>query len=163
VLATLKNLQVELWDPSTGRELAGLARPENHEWPLNAFAMAPDGNTAAAADSKGHLYLWDVPSRSLRTSLQYGDDKHAVYALAFSPDSSAVAGIADDRPRLPQGEIAEVRIVFWNAVTGARQADLVAPSLRPGGLAWSPDGKTLATAMEGSVLLWDVSRLPHKP
>jgi serine/threonine protein kinase/WD40 repeat protein len=132
--------------------------------------LSPDGRRLItwadfylrAGRPSGDTYLWDV-------------DAHTKRALApepivdglFSPDGKRFAGRlypegwlfpAKTRNVLP--ELREVKV--WDADNGAQLAHLKADD-PIGAMAFSPDGKRLATAVEndseraGEVLVWDVA------
>lgn len=158
ILATASD-KVQLWDSTTGKELATLPRPKEHDYPVNSLAFAPDGQTLAGADYRGDLYLWDVPRRTLRLSLKHGEGQHRITGLAFAPDSRTLAGTAGVLGRSESGAVDRLQpqVVFWDAATGEQRTILTAPPGSLVSLVFSPDGKTLATGGVGVVLLWDVA------
>jgi WD40 repeat protein len=157
-LATVGD-KVQLWDATTGRELATLPRPKEESLTVNCLAFAPDGRTLAGADYKANLFLWNVPTRTLKLVLKYGEGRHRITGLAFAPNGRTLVGTVDG-PGWTQPAIedqSQPQVVFWDTVTGKQRAQLTAP---PGSLlsiALSPDGKKLATGGIGCVLLWDVA------
>jgi len=126
-----------------------------HTGPVWGLAFSPGGRLLASSGGDNTVRLWDVEARQpLGDPLAEHPEK--VLALAFSPDGKtlAFADVSD-----PQGAIVNVPgrlgILLWDV--GARQ--LLDPSLVTSGttgLAFSPDGKTLASAnSDGSISLWD--------
>jgi WD40 repeat protein len=79
--------------------------------------------------------------------------------LAFAPDSRTLAGTVGVLGRSESGAVDRLQpqVVFWDAATGEQRTILTAPPGSLVSLAFSPDGKTLATGGVGVVLLWDVA------
>ncbi len=114
--------------------------------------FSPDGKTLAIQDRK-LVRLWDVESRQTRSTLheplgEYQDPYRGA-RMAFSPDGETLA-IAGE-----QG------VGFWDVKTAKRRVPYFGgPNIMC--LAFSPDGKLLATAdVYANVTFWDVnSRQP---
>src|SRR5262249_8813051 len=138
------------------------------EGPINAVAFSPDGKTLATGGSLRHVRLWDVASGAERATLR--GHTLPVWSLAFSPDGKALAlatggppgGFirpdvgADDFP--PGGVLwndhGEVRV--WDLVKREERTFFASNSSRVWSVAFSPDGKTLASGGgDGVVRLWD--------
>jgi WD40 repeat protein len=146
-----------LWEIVTGKELRRF-QPD----PDGAFrvALSPDGKVLATGGypdigKPGPLRLWDVASGRLHHHLP-GHPGSGVTGLVFAPDGGMVA---------TSGELSREVVWLWDATTGKRLRDLRAEKL-PGELsvhqtpaiAFSPDGKALATAHgDGSVRIWEVA------
>src|SRR5262249_1749415 len=113
-----------------------------HGESLSAAAVSRDGHTAATGSSDGTVQLWQTGDPAAARVL--GEPQGVIDGVAFGPDGKQLATV-DNR--------CVARI--WNAVTYRRSAVLATPRhLMPGGLgafsnlsdlAFSPDGKTLAT------------------
>jgi WD40 repeat protein len=110
-----------------------------HGNPLLVVAVSPDGRTAAIGSSDGTVQLWPIGRPGVAHLLP--GRQGAVHGIAFSPGGTTVATISSRC-------VARV----WDAVTGRQLARLPTPRrLTVGGrsnessLAFSPDGKTLAT------------------
>jgi WD40 repeat protein len=138
---------VHLWDTKTGRRQVPLP---GHPGPITALAFSPDRKTLAAAcyreDPKraeavhGEVWLWDLEASQVRATLRAG----CVITLAFSPDGKALAtgnwpsGKGDKQEE--QGTIE-----LWEVGTGKRRARLDPHEFLLPSLAFSPDGRLLAS------------------
>jgi RNA polymerase sigma factor (sigma-70 family) len=142
---------------------------------LHQLSFSPDGNTLACA-TYGEVRLWDARVGDLKQTLKpkSGD----IWSLAFSPDSKLLAGYGN-------GRVEERRVsclTLWDlrssAIVRSIEAGQAHGATAPGTLAFSPDGKLLASADVGvkewrrsiagrvatgvktinHVKLWDVAR-----
>jgi WD40 repeat protein/serine/threonine protein kinase len=145
-----------LWDAATGQARAVL---QGHDDAVEAVAFSPDGKLLATASWDRTVKLWDVATGRALATLS----GHTVCALgvAFSPDGKLLAtgggtwAAEDSGPG--KGELK-----LWDVAARAEVASLDGHSDRVFAVAFSPDGRTLASAgWEGVVLLWDLNaRLP---
>jgi WD40 repeat protein len=70
-----------------------------------------------------------------------------------------VAGFEDDKPRAENSEdYKPVKIEFWNLAKLERRETFTGPQGLIYSLAFSPDGRTLASGGFGNVMLWDTTR-----
>jgi WD40 repeat protein len=113
--------------------------------------LAPDGKTVATA-AAGALSFTDVATGEVRrhklsTRPATGRAVFACSAVKFSPDGMRVAVLGDK---------GKVRIVAVADGTLLRELDT--GERETGGIAFSPDGKTLLTAVAfGEVSMWELS------
>jgi RNA polymerase sigma factor (sigma-70 family) len=118
-----------------------------HSWGVGAIAYRPDGQVLASTDDEG-VKLWDVVTG--RNIAYLRGQKEPVSRVAFSPDGKTVAAATityeqtDNGPR-PSGW--EVRL--WDAAAGKSTVTLKGSPWPLFSLAFSPDGKLLATATGG--------------
>jgi WD40 repeat protein len=113
---------------------------------MHQLAFSPDGRTLAG-DTSGDVKLWDARSGELKQSLK--PKVGTVWALAFSPDNRLLAGcgaalVEERRSRW---------LTLWDLRSGAIvhsiEAGDAGGATAPGTLAFSPDGKSLASAGVG--------------
>jgi WD40 repeat protein len=127
---------------------------------VTSLAFAPDGKMLASRSSDDTVKLWHVPTRRVNQTIP--GFPSGMGAIAFSPDGM----------RLVANE-ATVGVVSWDVTSDASRSNFIYPerkrpesscySLSYGwGLAYSPDGKTLAAGGsnegdDGFVATWDLT------
>jgi WD40 repeat protein len=144
--------ELRVWDLTTDQHTR-IIPPQETTPPVRSVACGR-GGVIAAYDGK-EVSLWEVADgNSVKKAMLEG----AVGPLAFSPDGRFLAswGKEEDRPKLflwdlSGGKPKRTSAGNWGVLPPRRQ------------LAFSPDGKTLATAGLGGVSRWDVadSKLVH--
>ena len=136
---------VLLWDLASGKVLTRLPAKHNRS---TLLLFSPDGKTLATGDTLDPLVrLFDVA-----TGAEHHQITRPSFALdvAFSPDSATLALGAQD------GDAS-----LWDVATGKLVRELPGPNKYVRALAWSPDGKTLATGdlhdekQAVAIRLWD--------
>ncbi len=136
---------VRLWDAATGKEIRRLA---NAKKDIRCVVFSPDGKQLAVWSHEDSLRLWDVATgRQIRTL----GEKQRLFAplpLVFSPDGKLLASANFDGT-----------LSMWDAASGERKEHWRVGTLGGFSLAFSPDGKTIATAgqIEGVIRLWDAA------
>lgn len=120
-----------------------LATVTLHEGRIHAIADAPDGSYFATGGDDGLLKLWNPDTFELLGTL--GGDGGPVYAIAFDPAGRRIAGVNQNR------------VHIWDVGSCSPRVTLTPSKIDVRALAFSPDGKTLATAgAEPEIQLWDV-------
>jgi WD40 repeat protein len=117
-----------------------------------SLAYAPGGKTLASWDLGEQIRIWDVSSG---TEIRSTDAKEnsANYTLAFSPDGTLLAwgGNWDEQIHVWRPGDDRVEPSFW----GVKHTP---PGLSAAqGVAFSPDGHTLAATDNDGLILWDVA------
>src|SRR5262249_13579459 len=120
-------------------------------------AWSGDGRTLASASEDGTIKLWDLATGHERATLK-GHNGH-VMAEARNRDGTTLAsggGGLDAQGKSVPGEVK-----LWDAATGQERASLKGDHRLVWSVAWSVDGKTLASAasagIDGTIKLWDLA------
>jgi RNA polymerase sigma factor (sigma-70 family) len=145
---------VSLWDTTRGRQVAVLP---GHGTLIHSAVFTSDGHTLVTACYRNRVCRWDVARGELRKSFDLPLPEGRESCL--SPDGGTLA-VASPRQAAPQSDVADS---LWDTETGKQRSTL--PSRRSQddyGLAFSPDGKLLATNStevgtdKKTILMWDV-------
>ncbi len=160
--------EIRLWNANTGELIKTLT---GHTSVVNSVGFSPDGNTIASGS--GHLMgyegkasageevrLWNANTGELIKTLI--EHKEVVSSVAFSPDGNLIVSgdWYDWDGYLSSGTWSgEIRV--WDAHTGEHLKTLTGHTGGVSSVAFSPDGKTLASGRtDGTILLWDFSSPP---
>jgi sugar lactone lactonase YvrE len=150
-VAAAVSADVRVWDAST-RRLTGTLT--GHRDSVMAIAFSRDGRRLVSGGFDGIARVWDLATgRTTATVSTGGTD---IGAVAFSPDGETVltggGGLINGRLLLSY----DSRIRLWDADTGRSAGGLDGRRGKIEGLAFSPDGRTLAASGSGfTIHLWD--------
>jgi WD40 repeat protein/tRNA A-37 threonylcarbamoyl transferase component Bud32 len=126
---------------------------------VTSVAFSPDGSLLAAGSLDGEVRLWDAAT--LTPAGQPIDVGEAwIWQIAFSPDGKLVAVATDPNgPRDLYNPDRPVAAVLFDVASRHQHGHPMVPGGMFGGLslAFSPDGKLLATGSAERAQLWDVA------
>jgi WD40 repeat protein len=139
------------YDAATGREIARVPLPA---WTNTSPVYSPDGRHVAGIDDKnGTLKVWDTVAAAEVCSVD--NNERSTRSAVFSPDGQLLAANYREGKRETVGEWC---IKLWSARSGKALATLRGHTAASTGLAWSPDGKRLASGdSDGSMKIWDTA------
>jgi WD40 repeat protein len=117
-----------------------------------AVTFSPDGQTLASGGADQTARLWDVAAGKERRILRHAGP---VDCVAYSPDGRILA--TGSAAAVSREEKAPGQLRLWDVATGRELAVLTGHTDAVRCVAYSPDGKTLASgSADGGIKLWDV-------
>ena len=134
---------IRLWDADTGNLLRTLS---GHTRRVNGMAFSPNGNIIVSGGYDKTVRLWDVDTGKLLRTLS--GHTGTVFGMAFSPNGNIIVS---------GGGSHDCTLRLWNVNTGQLLRTLEVPThCKPHSVAFSPDGRTIATVNVTGVCLWDM-------
>jgi WD40 repeat protein len=152
---------VKLWNVETGQEIRTLG---GHTDSVISTAFSPDGKTLASGSYDKTVKLWNVETGQEVNTLSGHTDE--VESLVFSPDGKTLASRSQHTAKL--WNITAIKeynsdiLAHMLNFLGIRRetSDAAIPILNGTewiySIAFSPDGKILATGMDKTVKLWNM-------
>jgi WD40 repeat protein len=144
---------IRLWDVATGRAIHPLA---GHAGEVMYLQFAADGRTLVSRGLDRKVLEWDLAAGAVRRRLLCGSTAKTWWgAAAVSPDGKTVA-LAEWT--LPAEKRKDFTIRLWDTATGRELHVLSKHGASVQALAFSPDGKVLASGdPDGRLCLWDAA------
>ncbi len=122
---------------------------------LGEVHFSPDGSQLAISTSIG-IWLHD-PETGKPLELLSRSHITRPYTFAYAPDGKTIASISWDKPARIRGRSIPA-VEVWDVATGEDKAILIGHTTRVNSIAYSPDGKTIATTgwhRDNTVRLWN--------
>ena len=146
------NNTILLLDVDSGAYKAVLSTPQTwNSDGVASVAFSPDGKTLASGSYRA-LRIWDVPSATLKVTLE--GHPQWISNVVFSPDGRTLASTSYSSP-----------VRLWDVPSATGKATLNGHTRGTWSVAFSPDGTILATGgtyRDSTVQLWDVLNSRHK-
>jgi WD40 repeat protein len=143
-----------LWDIRNPAALTQISTLEGHKDWVNVVVFSKDGKQLVSGSEDATIIVWDISNpdnpKTLKTLQGHSS---GVMSVAFNPDGTQMASGSKDE-----------NIILWDVDKSTMPAELskLDGSSWVSDVAYSSDGKHLASTSADTVLLWDVSD-PTKP
>jgi WD40 repeat protein len=135
--------KVYIWDVMTSQLIRMFKSRSQVVW---AIGLSPDGQLVAAADG-AKIRLWELATGLERYTFNLPSPQwNEAWSFTFSLDSKIL--VSSDF---------ESHVAFWDTTLGTELSSLVESHGYANSLAFSPDGKYLATGADYQVTLWDLA------
>ncbi len=151
---------VVIWDLASGKEIVRFKAPRPTQNPRESGPrpMAVSNTTVAIGLEDGSTSLWDLATGKERKL----DTDHVTKASPESTGAAAVAFAPDGQTLATGGRDGLVKL--WDVASGRRLRTLEQQYTQVEALAWSRDGRTVASAVrdgslarDGEIRLWDAA------
>ena len=137
---------IKIWDVESATELNTIRKSPG--WASTvSVAFSPDGTRLASGHRYGTFRIWDATTGEKISSFRRAKALGSHLGVAFSPDGQLVASPAGGSPQT---------VKVWNANTGKEVMTLHAYDFLPTKVAFSPDGKFIASGGSGpNIKVWE--------
>ncbi|HOW69980.1 MAG TPA: protein kinase [Phycisphaerae bacterium] len=148
------DLTLRIWDADTGEELNTYSA---HDHGGQAVTWSPDSSRVFSGGMDGRLRAW--PSTAPAQYRELRGHSGSVLRLAFSPDGKRLAsagGPGDSQG--PTGQAADNTVRVWDLQSASPVFVLTEHKDAVLGLAWSPDGKHIASGgADRTLRVWNAT------
>lgn len=144
-----RSSQIKLWQVDPAEELISI---DSQQAKVNCLAISPDGKLIASGGSDKTIKIWYFglsDQRSIDYLATLKTHQLAVNQIAFNPSEDEVkfASVSSDQ-----------RVMLWGMESKTPLNIFTAHTQSVKTLAFSPDGKLLATAgNDGLIIIWDLA------
>lgn len=149
-----RGTEVRLWDAATGKHIRLLLSEDGEMDSVESIAFSPDGQTLAVGWGTGGISLSDTTNTDAPPQYLDGHHRWDVSSLAYSPNGALLASCGQD---------STVRI--WDMKTRKLHRTFTGHKVKDFNdvfsVAFSPDGKTVASSSKESVRLWHTQGAEH--
>ena len=147
---------IRVWNVLTGEQITAITEHKNG---IISIAFSPDGKILASGGGDNTIHFWDPKTGEHKLTLI--GHTGSVTCVAFSPDGKTLASasyvLRDQYNRNP-----DYAIWLWDLQTGKQKVQLSGHTEHVLAVAFSPDGKTLASASKDKTIrLWSIQTNKH--
>ncbi|MBI5032479.1 MAG: helix-turn-helix domain-containing protein [Chloroflexi bacterium] len=138
---------VKVWDAATGQVLLTLSTQATPFVFGMGVALSPDGKRIATVSANNAAKIWDANTGQEMITLS--GHTGVVVRLAFSPDGTHLATVANEPDRTPR---------IWDVATGTELLKLEGHTGGVYAVAFSPDGARIATgSQDATAKVWNAA------